>query len=190
MGDDYRLWKRFATTGRDVCIEILQRSVEQGYLHRRWRRYSTALLNQSVSKQWYELAIPNPFQNKNNYSTNRAQFFFISSIAACVTVSNLTFSFFRNKSNNPPHMPPSYTGYTPPPHMPSQQAHVSSYTSGHSRVETDNPFFSQAPHRSVFRDDQGPEGRPQRRLELGPPSGYASQDHLRTPSPIKQRKFM
>ncbi|EFE37887.1 nuclear envelope protein Brr6, putative [Trichophyton verrucosum HKI 0517] len=120
----------------------------------------------------------------------KAMFFFISSIAACVTVSNLTFSFFRNKSNNPPHMPPGYTGYSPPPHMPSQQAHVSSYTSGHSRLETENPFFSQPPHRGVFRDDQGPEGRPQRRLELGPPSGYASQDHLRTPSPIKQRKFM
>ncbi|KAM5464539.1 hypothetical protein MferCBS49748_005424 [Microsporum ferrugineum] len=119
----------------------------------------------------------------------KAMFFFIFSIALCVTVSNLTFSFFRNKSNNPPPMPSGYTGYTAPPHMPTQQSHLS-YTSGHSRLEMDNPFFSHNGPQGVFRGDKGPESRPQRQLEMAPSSSYPSHDHMRTPSPVKQRKFM
>ncbi|KAK2873650.1 hypothetical protein FQN49_002204 [Arthroderma sp. PD_2] len=118
----------------------------------------------------------------------KAMFFFISSIATCVTVSNLTFSFFRNKSNNPPSMPSGYSDYTPPSQMHAQQPHLA-YTSGHSRLEMDNSYFARTASQGGFRGDPGQEGRPQRQLGMGP-SGYTEREHMRTPSPVKQRKFM
>ncbi|KAF3480932.1 bad response to refrigeration protein 6 [Arthroderma uncinatum] len=119
----------------------------------------------------------------------KAMFFFISSIATCVTVSNLTFSFFRNKSNNPPAMPSGYGDYPAPSQMHAQQSHLA-YTSGHSRPDIDNPFFTRTASQGALRRDPDQETRPQRQLEMGPSFGYSVPEHMRTPSPVKQRKFM
>ncbi|KAK2733578.1 hypothetical protein FQN57_002077 [Myotisia sp. PD_48] len=106
----------------------------------------------------------------------KAMFFFIASIVSCVTVSNLTFSFFRNKSNNPPHMSPSYNPYIPPQ---SQQPHLP-YTPGrHHPFEGHNSYFPPTHTNGQLQNNS----QSQRQIDAG------TNEHAMTPSPTKQRKF-
>ncbi|PGH20043.1 hypothetical protein AJ80_03693 [Polytolypa hystricis UAMH7299] len=120
--------------------------------------------------------------------------FFIVSITSFVAVSNLTFSFFRNRSNNPPipHMH-SYMPY-PPPHMPQQHSQIG-FTPGPHGSGTGEEYFGHPSGlnfnyqnenlspRKVNRD-QGDEGH--KRLDFGPASHYEP----RTPSPVKRDRKM
>jgi hypothetical protein len=126
------------------------------------------------------------------------QFFFIASLTSCFAVSNLTFSFFRNKSNNPP-SPSTTHPYMP---YPSQQLHRQqsqiSYTQGgptlgmgghyfdHTSSQSFNENVGISPRKVVKERD---DGRP-KQIEAAPDSEYSGLVHSRTPSPVKrERKF-
>lgn len=123
-----------------------------------------------------------------------AQFFFVASIASCFAVSNLTFSFFRNKSNNPPSpMSHPYVPYPPQP-IHQQQSHIPyssqhpSFGHGHYYDPTFSRLFSQdvnISHRktSKMQDDWQP-----RQLALHSASETGEGDHPKTPSPVKRER--
>lgn len=126
--------------------------------------------------------------------TESAQFFFVASIASCFAVSNLTFSFFRNKSNNPPS--PMSHPYMPYPSQPihQQQSHIPyssqhpSFGHGHYYDPTFSHLFSQdvnITHRkpNKMQDDWQP-----RQLALHSASETGEGDHPKTPSPVKRER--
>ncbi|QSS66994.1 nuclear membrane protein [Histoplasma capsulatum] len=124
----------------------------------------------------------------------KTMFFFVASIASCFAVSNLTFSFFRNKSNNPPSpMSHPYVPYPPQP-IHQQQSHIPyssqhpSFGHGHYYDPTFSRLFSQdvnISHRktSKMQDDWQP-----RQLALHSASETGEGDHPKTPSPVKRER--
>ncbi|EGC45375.1 nuclear membrane protein [Histoplasma capsulatum var. duboisii H88] len=124
----------------------------------------------------------------------KTMFFFVASIASCFAVSNLTFSLFRNKSNNPPS--PMSHPYMPYPSQPihQQQSHIPyssqhpSFGHGHYHDPTFSRLFSQdvnINHRktSKMQDDWQP-----RQLALHSASETGEGDHPKTPSPVKRER--
>ncbi|EEP76137.1 predicted protein [Uncinocarpus reesii 1704] len=117
----------------------------------------------------------------------KTMIFFIASITSCVAVSNLTFSFFRNKSNNPPEPVSSYRPYAPPG-MNSQPSHLT-YATGHTAFGMGGPFYghhpmhhaSQAFNQSPFKSKPDYEDEPRRQIDMRPFDG-----HMGTPSPSKR----
>ncbi|OAX79994.1 hypothetical protein ACJ72_05683 [Emergomyces africanus] len=117
----------------------------------------------------------------------KTMFFFIASIASCFAVSNLTFSFFRNKSNNPPSpLPNPYMPYpTHPMHQP--QSHFP-YSSGHPSFRHDHYYDARSDlisnqDLSMRKPNQDQEPQ-QRRLAMHP----GDRDQPKTPSPAKRER--
>ncbi|WEW59169.1 hypothetical protein PRK78_004638 [Emydomyces testavorans] len=117
----------------------------------------------------------------------KTMIFFIASITSCVAVSNLTFSFFRNKSNNPPEPTSSYRPFTPPGmHHPSSQF---AYTSGATHFGMNTPYYAHQPlqntsqtyNMSPFKTEIRHDGEPQRQIGMG-----SFTEQMRTPSPSKR----
>ncbi|KMP07124.1 nuclear envelope protein Brr6 [Coccidioides immitis H538.4] len=115
----------------------------------------------------------------------KTMIFFIASITSCVAVSNLTFSFFRNKSNNPPESMPSRRPFTPPSMYPSSSQVA--FTSGHSgfgmgapgyapySVQGIIPPFDMSPVKCTDTDEH------QRQIDFG-----QFTRRVQTPSPSKR----
>ncbi|EGE84745.1 nuclear envelope protein Brr6 [Blastomyces dermatitidis ATCC 18188] len=124
----------------------------------------------------------------------KTMFFFIASITSCFAVSNLTFSFFRNKSNNPP-SPTShpYMPY-PSPSMHQQQSHIPyssglpSYGHGHYFDPPSNPAFNQDANISHRKPKKNQDDWQPRRLALHSTSEHGDRDDPKTPSPVKRER--
>ncbi|EEH21456.1 hypothetical protein PABG_03672 [Paracoccidioides brasiliensis Pb03] len=127
--------------------------------------------------------------------TFKTMFFFIAAITSCFAVSNLTFSFFRNKSNNPPTASPNT--YMP---YPSQAMHLQpsqiSYTPGNPSFGHGSHYYDR-PSALSFNRDTSMSPRKQskdedewepKRLVMASSSGYGGRDHPRTPSPVKRER--
>ncbi|KAL1952512.1 hypothetical protein VTO42DRAFT_5098 [Malbranchea cinnamomea] len=138
----------------------------------------------------------------------KTMIFMIASLTSFVAVSNFTFSFFRTKSNYPPHpdpapassaagagVPPNpfnypFRPFTPP--APSQLAYSSARPFG---MDGETPYFapqsrhffsgggsaySMSPTKGAGGGDEDVDGARHRRIEYG---------EARTSSPVKNRGF-
>ncbi|OJD12903.1 hypothetical protein AJ78_06567 [Emergomyces pasteurianus Ep9510] len=117
----------------------------------------------------------------------KTMFFFIASITSCFAVSNITFSFFRNKSNNPP--PPLSHPYMSYPSQPMHQHQSHNpYSSGHDDYyrPSSNLIFNQ--DHSMKSRSKGQEHQQQRRLAMHSTFEHDDRDHPKTPSPVKRGK--
>ncbi|PGH10722.1 hypothetical protein AJ79_05313 [Helicocarpus griseus UAMH5409] len=125
----------------------------------------------------------------------KTMFFFIAFITSCFAVSNLTFSFFRNKSNNPP-SPSMHHPYMPyPPQSMHQQPQIP-YTPGHHQFgqgshyfePQSNVEFNQHANISPRKANKDQDDWQPKRIAMRSNSEYAGHANPRTPSPIKRER--
>ncbi|KAI1929107.1 hypothetical protein LOZ65_001861 [Ophidiomyces ophidiicola] len=116
----------------------------------------------------------------------KTMIFFLASVTSCVAVSNLTFSFFRNKSNNPPEPVPHYRPFTPPGQH-SRSSRVVFATGPGFGMSTPCPRFpdhnsnsSQAFYNLGARDDMSNDQDHRSLLKMG---------DGKNPIPFKRYKF-